>query len=76
VHLLSLVPESFQAYSQDRAKGEVESALQRAKTVPGKLAALLSGQQLPAAVALASASGDVRLATLMCQVACSSLRSC
>jgi hypothetical protein len=58
---------------QDRAKKEVEGELRRVSSVPAKLAALLSGQQLPAAAALASATGDVRLATLICQVGALSL---
>lgn len=53
---------------QDRARGEVERALQQRASLPEKLCQLLSGQQLSAAVALASAIGDVRLASLICQV--------
>ncbi len=53
---------------QDRARGEVEGALQQRASLPERLCQLLSGQQLSAAVALASATGDVRLASLICQV--------
>ena len=53
---------------QDRARGEVEGALQRCASLPEKLCQLLSGQQLSAAVALASCTGDVRLASLISQV--------
>ena len=56
------------SHYQDRARGEVESALQQRASLPQKLCQLLSGQQLSAAAALASATGDVRLASLICQV--------
>lgn len=46
----------------------MEHALQQRKSLPEKLSQLLSGQQLSAAVALASAMGDVRLASLISQV--------
>ncbi|BDA43587.1 Nuclear pore complex protein Nup98-Nup96 [Coccomyxa sp. Obi] len=54
---------------RDRARGEVEGALQRCASLPEKLCQLLSGQQLSAAVALASCTGDVRLASLISQAA-------
>ena len=47
----------------------MEAALrQPGATLPQKVAQLLAGGELPAAAALAAASGDVRLATVIPQV--------
>ena len=47
----------------------MEGALRRpGATLPGKIAQLLAGGELAAATALAAASGDVRLATIIPQV--------
>ena len=55
---------------QDQATLEVERGLQADGSTLRKIALLLSGQKLPDAAALASASGHVRLATLVVQVPC------
>ena len=53
---------------QSQASNKVEAALKEPASDLQHLAQLLSGQRLSAAVSLASASGDVRLAMLICQV--------
>jgi len=53
---------------QDQAGSKVDAALEEGGHELQHLAQLLSGQRLAAAVSLASASGDIRLAMLICQV--------
>ena len=53
---------------QDQASSKVDAALREAGSEPQQLAQLLTGQRMAAAVSLASASGDIRLAMLLCQV--------
>ena len=53
---------------QDQASSKVDSALREPGSELHHLAQLLTGQRLAAAVSLASASGDIRLAMLLCQV--------
>ncbi|KAK9845938.1 hypothetical protein WJX81_006497 [Elliptochloris bilobata] len=60
------------AAARDRARPEVEAALAVEGDAAARVAHLLAGHQLAAAAALASASGDVRLAGLVCQAAASS----
>jgi hypothetical protein len=54
--------------AQDQASSRVEAALKDSGSEELQLAQLLTGQRLAAAVSLASASGDIRLAMLICQV--------
>lgn len=53
---------------QDFARGDVEKQLQSGAAGCAAVMAALSGHQLGSAAALAAASGDVRLATLLAQV--------
>ena len=53
---------------QSQASDKVEVALKEPALELQHLAQLLSSQRLAAAVSLASASGDIRLAMLICQV--------
>ena len=53
---------------QSQASAKVEAALNGPASELQHLAQLLSSQRLAAAVSLASAGGDVRLAMLICQV--------
>ena len=54
--------------AQDQASSRIEAALKGSGSELQQLAQLLTGQRLAAAVSLASASGDIRLAMLICQV--------
>ncbi|CAK0781544.1 hypothetical protein CVIRNUC_005400 [Coccomyxa viridis] len=57
------------AWLRSQASDKVEAALKKPASDLQHLAQLLSSQRLSAAVSLASASGDVRLAMLICQAA-------
>ena len=54
--------------AQDQASSRIDAALKGSGSEELQLAQLLTGQRLAAAVSLASASGDIRLAMLICQV--------
>jgi Nuclear protein 96 len=53
---------------QDMAKSDVEKQLQTGSNGRTAVLSTVSGHQLAQAIALAAASGDVRLATLLAQV--------
>ena len=61
---------------QDQASSKVDSALRQTGSELQHLAQLLTGQRMAAAVSLASASGDIRLAMLLCQVLSRDVTSC
>ncbi len=67
--LVSAAPaESLCNDLQDFAKSHVETSLRGGATGTAAVVAALTGHQLPAAAAIAAASGDLRLATLIVQV--------
>ncbi len=53
---------------QDQASSKVDAALRETGSELQHLAQLLTGQRMAAAVSLACASGDIRLAMLLSQV--------
>ncbi len=53
---------------QDQASSKVDAALRESGSELQHLAQLLTGQRMAAAVSLACASGDIRLAMLLSQV--------
>ena len=53
---------------QDQAGSKVDAALRETGSELQHLAQLLTGQRMAAAVSLACASGDIRLAMLLSQV--------
>ncbi len=55
-------------WMQDAVCSESRQGVKAARTVFSKIAQLLSGHQLRAAIALAAASGNIRLATQISQV--------
>lgn len=70
VRSLRVLSEAISACRvQDQASSKVDAALEGPGSALQRLAQLLTGQRLAAAISLASASGDIRLATLICQVA-------
>lgn len=64
------------AVLQDQASSKVDTALRKSGSELQHLAQLLTGQRMAAAVSLASASGDIRLAMLLCQVLSRLATSC
>lgn len=54
--------------AQDQASSRIDAALNGSGSEELQLAQLLTGQRLADAISLASASGDIRLAMLICQV--------
>ena len=66
--LVSTADSDMHVVMQDQASSKVDAALRKAGSEPQHLAQLLTGQRVAAAVSLASASGDIRLAMLLCQV--------
>ena len=59
---------SSNAPVQDQASSKVDAALRETSSELQHLAQLLTGQRMAAAVSLACASGDIRLAMLLSQV--------
>ncbi len=67
------IPHPLLVHAQDFAQVHLESRLRSGARGTDAVLAALSGHQLGAAMALAAASGDVRLATLLAQVPAVSL---